>query len=390
MKVNLIYQVDLDEPIVPQQLRDGLFYRDKDGHRIVCLLRRNKLPERLQNALMTAYIIRENDQGTVVAQGTVQDDWAGVVLPEAAYAVPGRVSIVIQIDHEGAKLTVLCLHGMVLRTVTDTFVDPGHVIPSLNDLLAHIGRIEQATNAANQAAAQASQAAQTAQEQASVTHGLYLNIKNQLDSGALTGRGLTILGTYGDLPALQNAVTSPAPGDAYAVGGAEPYDIYIWDGVHSQWRDHGRLQGAKGADGLTTSVNGVAHVDGNVQLLAGHIPTADGRNVEQALGECRPELIYSGSWASGQITLQRAAKIYRLLVVVHQHSGAVVPVGQSMHATYRYPWYDGSAWHIVEQLYIISLANTTGQKITMVGSLKYLDGTYAAAADPIEKIYGIR
>lgn len=64
-----------------------------------------------------------------------------------------------------------------------------------------------------------------------------------------TGKGLTILGYYDSLETLQSSVPSPEPGDAYGVGAANPYDIYIWNGVDNEWVNNGKLQGAKGDKG---------------------------------------------------------------------------------------------------------------------------------------------
>lgn len=63
-----------------------------------------------------------------------------------------------------------------------------------------------------------------------------------------TGRGLTVLDYYDSLEALQAAVQSPAAGDAYGVGAAEPYDIYIYSPSRG-WVNNGPLQGAKGDAG---------------------------------------------------------------------------------------------------------------------------------------------
>ena len=63
------------------------------------------------------------------------------------------------------------------------------------------------------------------------------------------GKGLTISGYYATAQALAAAVTNPTAGDAYGVGTAEPYDIYIYDGVTSAWVNNGPLQGAKGEKG---------------------------------------------------------------------------------------------------------------------------------------------
>ena len=63
------------------------------------------------------------------------------------------------------------------------------------------------------------------------------------------GKDFTILGFYGTLSALQAAVPAPGAGDAYGVGAAAPYDIYIYDGVTDAWVNNGPLQGARGAKG---------------------------------------------------------------------------------------------------------------------------------------------
>lgn len=64
-----------------------------------------------------------------------------------------------------------------------------------------------------------------------------------------SGKDFSILGTYDDLAALKAAVTNPSAGDAYAVGTAAPYDIYIWDALNNEWVNHGAIQGAKGDPG---------------------------------------------------------------------------------------------------------------------------------------------
>ena len=66
-----------------------------------------------------------------------------------------------------------------------------------------------------------------------------------------TGAGFLVKGYYGSVSALQTSVQDPAVGDAYGVGTAEPYDIYIFDGVTESWVNNGPLQGAKGEKGDT-------------------------------------------------------------------------------------------------------------------------------------------
>jgi hypothetical protein len=65
-----------------------------------------------------------------------------------------------------------------------------------------------------------------------------------------TGRGLTVLSYYASKAALDAAQKGTAKaGDAYGVGAAQPYDIYIFDGVTGEFINNGPLQGAKGPQG---------------------------------------------------------------------------------------------------------------------------------------------
>ena len=63
------------------------------------------------------------------------------------------------------------------------------------------------------------------------------------------GKSFTIKGFYDSFDALAEAVTEPAPGDAYGVGDESPYDIYIWDAVNLCWKNNGAIRGGKGDPG---------------------------------------------------------------------------------------------------------------------------------------------
>lgn len=67
-----------------------------------------------------------------------------------------------------------------------------------------------------------------------------------------TGSGFKVLGYYDTEGALDEAKLATAqPGDAYGVGTAEPYDIYILNGTTGKFINNGPLQGAKGDKGDT-------------------------------------------------------------------------------------------------------------------------------------------
>lgn len=64
-----------------------------------------------------------------------------------------------------------------------------------------------------------------------------------------TGRGLQILGYYETEEVLREKVPSPDAGDAYGIGTADPYDIYVFDGVEQDWKNNGKIQGPQGETG---------------------------------------------------------------------------------------------------------------------------------------------
>ena len=92
------------------------------------------------------------------------------------------------------------------------------------------------------------------------------------------GQGFVVKGYYATATALAAAVTAPAAGDAYGVGTAAPYDIYIWDGVNSTWVNNGALQGAKGDPGPQgpTGPQGPKGDPGDTVPASTTTPLADG------------------------------------------------------------------------------------------------------------------
>jgi len=70
--------------------------------------------------------------------------------------------------------------------------------------------------------------------------------------GGFNGRdgvSYVIGGFFDSAAALASAVPEPEPGAAYGVGTGAPYDIYIWDAVNGEWKNNGKIQGAKGNTG---------------------------------------------------------------------------------------------------------------------------------------------
>lgn len=152
---------DLKKPVQVKELGGHLFSADNMANQIGVEVFSDGTPVSLVDGA-TAYVIRD-DGYTVAVTGTVSGNRASVVLPESCYAVVGPISIVIK----NGRTTIGACRGYVYRSTTDSIVDPGHVIPSLDELLAQISAMQTATAQAQTATRDANAAAAAANSAAS-------------------------------------------------------------------------------------------------------------------------------------------------------------------------------------------------------------------------------
>ena len=276
--IELARQTDLSQPLRMETLRQPLYSGDSQAHRIRVSLVRGQETVDVSGCTATGYFLRA-DGATVVIPGEAAGSEACLAWPRACYEVPGQFSFILRLtDDAGVQQTILALQGSVALTATEAVVDAAAVIPSLDDLLQQIAALESATNRAESMNDQ---------------------LQAALESGQFDGRGLTILGYFATTAGL-SGVTNPQRGDAYGVGAAAPYDVYIWDGVNSAWVNNGPLKVEQ------PTVCGVAAVEGNIPLTADDIPCGDGSTaqaIEAAAARCTPTKLWEGSWSGGDITV---------------------------------------------------------------------------------------
>lgn len=137
---------DLKKPLEVVKLKGNLFSADNGGNLIGVEVLDDGSPATLSGEVH-GYAIRE-DNYTVFIEGTLANNKASIVLPLACYNVVGQISIVIKVG----ETTVGACTGYVYRSTTDAVVDPAHVIPSIEELLAQIDACIEATEDANEAA----------------------------------------------------------------------------------------------------------------------------------------------------------------------------------------------------------------------------------------------
>lgn len=173
---------DLQHVVRVQELDGNLFTADNGANRIGVIVTDHGNDVTL-TAGITGYFIRP-DEATVVIVGEIQGNRAWIDLPSSCYIKTGPFSVVIK----NGSTTIGACSGYIRRSTTDEIVDPGHVIPSLEELLAEIANMRTATAAANTATAGANAAASNANEKASAAN-TAAGAANSAASAASTAAG---------------------------------------------------------------------------------------------------------------------------------------------------------------------------------------------------------
>lgn len=127
---------ELNKPVTIKHL-DGMFFsQDVQANRIVVSVVRGGVNENLSGTV-SANIIRA-DGSTVAQAGTISGNIASVTMPAAAYAVPGAIAVFVKHTQSGVTSTIAAVTGYVYKSTTDTIVDPGTIIPSVQNLIEAI------------------------------------------------------------------------------------------------------------------------------------------------------------------------------------------------------------------------------------------------------------
>ena len=112
--------------------------------------------------------------------GRVVGDAAEVTLEAPCYSQSGGFTLSVAIGREQQLITIFCGRGDVTRTRTDSLVDPGHTIPSVDEIIAQYGLMKTAVQNTDAAAKRADDAASGVQKVAN-------DVQKKLDNGEFVG-----------------------------------------------------------------------------------------------------------------------------------------------------------------------------------------------------------
>ena len=152
---------------------------DKLAHVLRVRVKAGGEPVDLTGWTVTASVVRQ-DQATVMMAGRTVGDAAEVTLEAPCYSQSGGFTLSVAIGREQQLITIFCGRGDVTRTRTDSLVDPGHTIPSVDEIIAQYGLMKTAVQNTDAAAKRADDAASGAQKIAN-------DVQKKLDNGEFVG-----------------------------------------------------------------------------------------------------------------------------------------------------------------------------------------------------------
>ena len=177
--ITLEYSADIFAGIGMTGMPSLFAMGDKLAHVLRVRVKAGGEPVDLTGWTVTASVVRQ-DQATVMMAGRTVGDAAEVTLEAPCYSQSGGFTLSVAIGREQQLITIFCGRGDVTRTRTDSLVDPGHTIPSVDEIIAQYGLMKTAVQNTDAAAKRADDAASGAQKIAN-------DVEKKLDNGEFVG-----------------------------------------------------------------------------------------------------------------------------------------------------------------------------------------------------------
>ncbi len=123
---------------------------DKKAHTIQLHVYSFGVPAVLDGVTVSAYFLR-NDGETVLVSGTASGNVVTVTLAQECYAYTGDLTASVKLTSGDVTLTLCVMVLKIRKAASDAIVDPGSVIPGIDDVLAKMDEMDAAVKAAQTA-----------------------------------------------------------------------------------------------------------------------------------------------------------------------------------------------------------------------------------------------
>ena len=267
---------------------------DKAAHTISVTVLQDGAAADLSGQTVKGYFIRADD-ATVTFDGTLSGNVASVTLPNSCYAVAGHFQIIVKALSTNVNTAIFWGDGAVTRSSTDIIVDPDHIVPSLEELLAMLDDMEAAAEAANDAADAADTAAGSANSAATSASTAAASATTAASAASAAAQQVT----DAIIPDLSDVTTNTL------AAGQNASVVIDTDDEGTPHNPKVTFNIPRGADGsgAVSSVDGIQPVSGNVTLPVfagtnGSAAGAAGKVPAPATTDAGKFLKADGTWAT--------------------------------------------------------------------------------------------
>ena len=136
-EVNINLKCDLQHAVKVQYLDGNLFSQDAAANIINIEVTDGGAPATI-GGTVSANVIRPDGGTVAVTGGTISGNIVSITLPAACYALVGMITIVVKLTSSSVVTTLAAAVAYVYQSSTDTVVDPGTVVSSIQDLIDDI------------------------------------------------------------------------------------------------------------------------------------------------------------------------------------------------------------------------------------------------------------
>lgn len=134
---------NLNGPIIPDALAGVLNGSEIDAHKFIITATRDGAQVALTGTVTASFL--RADGAEVVLTGEIENGAATVTLAQSCYAVPGRFDLTIFVTEDGVKTGVYACTGGVRNTASGTIIDPGQIVPDVEDIVAQYDEMQRVT-----------------------------------------------------------------------------------------------------------------------------------------------------------------------------------------------------------------------------------------------------
>ena len=168
---------------------------DAGAHKICVMTQENGKPIDLTGCTAQLLVQRQDEATRYLNADFDASGYACATLDKSCYEVAGRLQCTMQIKGENQSvISVARIYLLVSKAGGDIVIDPTHVVPNLNELLAQYERLKEISDQtektilkANTATKNADAAAKRADDAASGAQKIANDVQKKLDNGEFVG-----------------------------------------------------------------------------------------------------------------------------------------------------------------------------------------------------------